>query len=123
MSFDLSKFCSTELMKTAKGGNKESIYKVNAFEGLDVDAKKHLRVKFRKLMLNYCESVIAITDKNKLAKLAKDFNDFYTEVYKVNDFSLTSICSANTNDTKKEVYKNGIEKFAKLLKKNQQISK
>lgn len=116
MSFDLNKFCSTELMKTAKGGNKESIYKSNTFEGMETEAKKHLRVKFRKLMLNYCESVLSITDKTKLAKLAKDFNEFYTSVYRVNDFSLTSICSANTNDTKKEVYKKGIEKFAKLLK-------
>lgn len=118
MSFDLNKFLSTELMKTSKGGAKESIYKANTFDGMETDAKKHLRVKFRKLMLNYCESVLSITDKNKLAKLAKDFNDFYTSVYRVNDFSVSSICSANTNDTKKEVYAKGIEKFAKLLKNN-----
>ena len=118
MSFDLNRFLSTELMKTSKGGAKESIYKSNTFEGMETDEKKHLRVKFRKLMLNYCESVLSITDKTKLAKLAKDFNDFYTSIYRVNDFSVSSICSANTNETKKEVYKNGIEKFAKLLKTN-----
>ena len=114
-NFDLNSFMSTELLKSAKGGNKESIYKNEIFA--NVENKKSLRLKLRKLVYNYCASIVAITDDKKAKALAKDFSNFYTSVYKVNDFSLSSICSANTEETKKDVLKQGIEKFAKLLKK------
>lgn len=114
-NFDLSSFMSTELLKSSKGGTKESIYKNEIFA--NVENKKSLRLKLRKLVYNYCASIVAISDDKKAKTLAKDFANFYASVYKVNDFSLSSICSANTEETKKEVLKNGIEKFAKLLKK------
>lgn len=114
-NFDLKSFMSTELLKSAKGGAKESIYKNEIFA--DAENKKSLRTKLRKLVFNYCNSIIAITDSKKEKALAKDFQKFYASVYKVNDFSLSSICSANTEETKKDVLKQGIEKFAKLLKK------
>ena len=114
-NFDLKNFMSTELLKSAKGGTKESIYKEDIFA--DTENKKGLRTKLRKLVLNYCSSIIAITDDKKAKALAKDFQNFYTSVYKVNDFSLSSLCSANTEESKKEVLKKGIEKFSTLLKK------
>lgn len=114
-NFDLKSFMSTELLKSSKGGTKESIYKNEIF--VDVENKKGLRTKLRKLVYNYCASIVEIQDDKKAKKLAKDFADFYASVYKVNDFSLASICSANTEEIKKEVLKKGIEKFAKLLKK------
>ena len=113
-NFDLNSFKSTELLKSSKGGAKESIYKKEIFE--NVENKKQMREKLRKLMFNYCNRIISITDTNKCKSLAKDFANFYTSVYRINDFSLDSIASANTEETKKEVLKNGIEKFAKLLK-------
>lgn len=114
-NFDLKSFMSTELLKSSKGGIKESIYKTEIF--VDVENKKGLRTKLRKLVYNYCASIVEIKDDKKAKTLAKDFMSFYASVYKVNDFSLSSICSANTEETKKEVLKKGIEKFAKLLKK------
>lgn len=114
-NFDLSSFMSTELLKSSKGGTKESIYKNEIFA--DVENKKSLRTKLRKLVYNYCASIVEIKDDKKAKTLAKDFANFYASVYKVNDFSLTSICSANTEESKKDVLKQGIEKFAKLLKK------
>ena len=114
-NFDFNSFLSTELLKTSKGGKKESIYKNEIF--VDVENKKSLRLKLRKLVYNYCASIVAITDNKKEKALAKDFQKFYASVYKVNDFSLSSICSANTEESKKETLKQGIEKFAKLLKK------
>lgn len=113
-NFDLNSFKSTELLKTSKGGAKESIYKNEIFE--NVENKKAMRTKLRKLMFNYCNSIVSIKDTNKCKSLAKDFKNFYTSVYRVNDYTLDSIASANTEDTKKEILKNGIEKFAKLLK-------
>lgn len=114
-NFDLKSFMSAELLKSSKGGTKESIYKNEIF--VDVENKKGLRTKLRKLVYNYCASILEIKDDKKAKALAKDFSNFYASVYKVNDFSLASICSANTEETKKDVLKKGIEKFAKLLKK------
>ena len=112
-SFDLNSFFSNNLLKTNKGGAKESIYKKDIFEG--VDNKKSLRTKLRKLMFNYCNSILSITDSEKAKNLAKDFSNFYASVYRVNDFTLSSICSANMEESKKEILTKGIEKFNTLL--------
>ena len=112
-NFDFNSFMSTELLKSAKGGKKESIYKNDIFA--DVENKKGMRTRLRKLILNYCASIVAITDEKKEKALAKDFLNFYSSVYKINDFSLASICSANTEESKKEILKKGIEKFDALL--------
>lgn len=115
-NFDLNSFFSNDLLKTNKGGAKENIYKKDIFEG--VDNKKSLRTKLRKLMFNYCSSIINITDNEKAKNLAKDFSNFYSSVYRVNDFSLSSVCSANMEQTKKDVLTNGLEKFQSLLNDN-----
>lgn len=112
-SFDLNSFFSNDLLKTNKGGAKESIYKKDIFDG--VDNKKSLRTKLRKLMFNYCSSILNITDNEKAKNLAKDFANFYVSVYRVNDFSLSSVCSANMEQTKKDVLSKGLEKFNTLL--------
>ena len=112
-NFDLNSFFSNDLLKTNKGGAKESMYKKDIFDG--VDNKKSLRTKLRKLMLNYCSSILNITDSEKAKNLAKDFSNFYVSVYRVNDFSLSSVCSANMEQTKKDVLSKGLEKFNTLL--------
>ena len=112
-NFDLNSFFSNDLLKTNKGGAKENIYKKDIFDG--VDNKKSLRTKLRKLMFNYCNSILNITDSEKAKNLAKDFSNFYASVYRVNDFSLSSVCSANMEQTKKDVLTKGLEKFNSLL--------
>ena len=112
-NFDLNSFFSNDLLKTNKGGAKESIYKNEIF--FFFFNKKSLRTKLRKLMFNYCSSLLNITDSEKAKNLAKDFSNFYASVYRVNDFSLSSICSANTEESKKEILTKGIEKFNTLL--------
>ena len=115
-SFDLNSFFSNDLLKTNKGGAKESIYKKDIFEG--VDNKKSLRTKLRKLMFNYCNSILNITETEKAKNLAKDFANFYTSVYRINDFSLSSVSSANTEESKKEILTKGLSKFQSLLNDN-----
>lgn len=115
-NFDLNSFFSNDLLKTNKGGAKENIYKKDIFEG--VDNKKSLRTKLRKLMFNYCNSILNITDNEKAKNLAKDFSNFYASVYRVNDFSLSSISSANTEESKKEILTKGLSKFQSLLNDN-----
>ena len=112
-SFDLNSFFSNDLLKTNKGGAKENIYKKDIFEG--VDNKKSLRTKLRKLMFNYCNSILNITDSEKAKNLAKDFSNFYASVYRVNDFSLSSVSSANKKKKKKEILTKGLSKFQSLL--------
>ena len=120
-SFDLNSFFSNDLLKTNKGGAKESIYKKDIFEG--VENKKSLRTKLRKLMFNYCSSIINITDNEKAKNLAKDFSNFYSSVYRINDFSLASVCSANMEQTKKDVLTKGLEKFNTLLNEKNSTTK
>ena len=112
-NFDLNSFFSNDLLKTNKGGAKESIYKKDIFDG--VDNKKSLRTKLRKLMFNYCSSILSITDNEKAKNLAKDFANFYSSVYRVNDFSLSSVCSANMEQTRKDILFKGLSKFNTLL--------
>lgn len=112
-NFDLNSFFSNDLLKTNKGGAKENIYKKDIFEG--VDNKKSLRTKLRKLIFNYCTSILNITETEKAKNLAKDFANFYSSVYRVNDFSLSSVCSANTEESKKEILTKGLSKFQSLL--------
>ena len=115
-NFDLNSFFSNDLLKTNKGGAKENIYKKDIFDG--VDNKKSLRTKLRKLMFNYCNSILNITETEKAKNLAKDFANFYTSVYRVNDFSLSSVSSANTEESKKEILTKGLSKFQSLLNDN-----
>ena len=115
-NFDLNSFFSNDLLKTNKGGAKENIYKKDIFEG--VDNKKSLRTKLRKLMFNYCNSILNITETEKAKNLAKDFANFYSSVYRVNDFSLSSVSSANTEESKKEILSKGLSKFQSLLNDN-----
>ena len=120
-NFDLNSFFSNDLLKTNKGGAKENIYKKDIFEG--VDNKKSLRTKLRKLMFNYCSSILNITETEKAKNLAKDFANFYSSVYRVNDFSLSSVSSANTEDSKKEILSKGLSKFQSLLNENNTTAK
>ena len=115
-NFDLNSFFSNDLLKTNKGGAKENIYKKDIFDG--VDNKKSLRTKLRKLMFNYCSSILNITETEKAKNLAKDFANFYSSVYRINDFSLSSVSSANTEESKKEILSKGLSKFQSLLNDN-----
>ena len=115
-NFDLNSFFSNDLLKTNKGGAKENIYKKDIFDG--VDNKKSLRTKLRKLMFNYCNSILNITETEKAKNLAKDFANFYSSVYRINDFSLSSVSSANTEESKKEILTKGLSKFQSLLNDN-----
>ena len=120
-NFDLNSFFSNDLLKTNKGGAKENIYKKDIFDG--VDNKKSLRTKLRKLMFNYCNSILNITETEKAKNLAKDFAKFYYSVYRVNDFSLSSVSSANTEESKKEILSKGLSKFHSFLNDNNTTAK
>mgnify|MGYP000772320923 CR=1 FL=1 len=98
------------LLKTSLG-KKTEIYIESLFNGLNEKQKKSTRKKIRNNTFSLLESICKMyeqKDKEKLTKLIKAFKEFYKEVYKVNDFSFSSIASENTKDTKKEVLTKGL---------------
>lgn len=99
------------LLKTSLG-KKTEIYIESLFNGLNEKQKKSTRKKIRNNTFSLLESICKMyeqKDKEKLTKLIKAFKEFYKEVYKVNDFSFSSIASENTKDTKKEVLTKGLQ--------------
>lgn len=116
ITFDLNQFKSNALVSNA-GIKKENLYKNEIFDGMDESEKKRTRKKFRKLCENYCSSVISITDKEKLKELAKDFENFYTNVYRINDYTISSLLSQNAKDEKLSLFAKGLEKFKTILNK------
>lgn len=101
---------STEgLLKTSFGVKKSDIYKEEIFSELSDKEKKIARKKFRNTILSLAESLTQEKDKTRLEKLKKAFLDFYKQVYKVNDFSLSSVCSENMKETNKEILKKALQ--------------
>lgn len=102
---------STEgLLKTSFGVLKKSdIYKEEIFSELSDKEKKVVRKKFRNTILSLSESLVQEKDKTRLEKLKKAFLDFYKQVYKVNDFSLSSVCSENMKETNKDILKKALQ--------------
>lgn len=102
---------STEgLLKTSFGVKKSDLYKEEIFSELSSDKEKKVaRKKFRNTILSLSESLTQEKDKTRLEKLKKAFLDFYKQVYKVNDFSLSSVCSENMKETNKEVLKKALQ--------------
>lgn len=102
---------STEgLLKTSFGVKKSDIYKEEIFSELSSDKEKKVaRKKFRNIILSLSESLIQEKDKTRLEKLKKAFLDFYKQVYKVNDFSLSSVCSENMKETNKEILRKALQ--------------
>lgn len=89
---------------------KSNIYKEEIFSELSDKEKKVARKKFRNTILSLSESLIQEKDKTRLEKLKKAFLDFYKQVYKVNDFSLSSVCSnENMKETNKEILKKALQ--------------
>lgn len=101
---------STEgLLKTSFGVKKSDIYKEEIFSELSDKEKKVARKKFKNTILSLSESLVQEKDKTRLEKLKKAFLDFYKQVYKVNDFSLSSVCSENMKETNKDILKKALQ--------------
>lgn len=99
---------TTKNLKT-NSGRSESIYKKEVFE--NVENKKNLRAKLRKIAENFAKTILAEDNENKLKSLIEDFNEFYVSFYVLNDYSVNSICSNNTEEQTKENYKKMFEKI------------
>lgn len=103
---------TTKNLKSNSGKN-ESIYKKQIYVDVPKEKQKNLRTKLRKITENFAKSIIAEKDANKLKDLIRDFSTYYSEIYLVNDYSVNSICSNNTDAETKELYKKMFEKIEK----------
>lgn len=106
--FNLNDFMSSFSSVNVSFKKETDIYKPEIFEG--EDKKSRIRGKIRKMLLGFMQSIIA-NPKNE--KLRKEFELFYKTIYKVNDYSLQSVCSANMDEQKRNIIAKGLE----ILKK------
>lgn len=91
------------LLSTNLGTKKSSIYKEELFEDCSEKEKKSLRKKFRNMLFSAAKALNDESNKEKQNKLINAFNDLYVEVYKVNDYSLQSVCNENLSKEKKDI--------------------
>lgn len=98
----------------AKGmrGQNVDIYKKELFAGLFDDQKKQVRKQLRKIRDGFFLDILSCKDKIKLQKLCKEFFNWYTDIYTVNDFSVNSVCSGRTD----QETKNLCEKALQIIK-------
>ena len=111
----LAKFATdtSGLLQTSLSTKKSSIYKEELFSSCNEKEKKSLRKKLRNTIFAAAKGIIAESNKEKQQKLVNAFVDFYKATYKVNDFSLASICNENLASEKKDI----LQKALKICKK------
>lgn len=101
----LAKFATdtSGLLQTSLSTKKSSIYKEELFSSCNEKEKKSLRKKLRNTIFAAAKGIVAESNKEKQQKLVNAFVDFYKATYKVNDFSLASVCNENLASEKKDV--------------------
>lgn len=97
------------LLPTNLGTKKATIYKENIFENCTEKEKKSLRKKFRNTLYSLSSAIINEQEKEKKNKLVNSFNEFYKQVYIVNDYSLQSVCNENLKSEKKDILQKALE--------------
>ena len=98
---NLTKNCEG-LLKSNLGSKKTSIYNTGVLPS-DEKGKKSTRKKLRNILFSICSSIIEEKNEDNKKRLVNSFNEFYKATYRVNDYTLASVCNENLNATKKEV--------------------
>lgn len=97
----LNKNCEG-LLKSNLGTKKTSIYNTGVLPS-DEKGKKSTRKKLRNVLFSICSSIIDEKNEDNKKRLVNSFNEFYKATYRVNDYTLASVCNENLNATKKEI--------------------
>lgn len=111
----ISKFTKNTkgVLNTSLGTKKASIYKDEIFDGCTEKEKKSLRKKFRNMLYSVAKSLQTEIGKENQKKLIEAFNDLYFAAYKLNDYSLQSVCSENLSSEKKSILQNALNLCSK----------
>lgn len=97
------------LLSTNLRNKKSSLYKENLFTDLSDKEKKSLRKKLRNMLYSAAKSLVNETNKDNKQKLINAFNELYNEIYKVNDYTLQSVCNENLSKEKKDILLKSLE--------------
>ena len=97
-------------LKTCLGQKQTSIYKDEIFKDCTDKEKKTIRRKLRNFLYSFVQS--EVNTKN-----AHAFAEFYAEFYRVNDYSLSSVCNENLGIEKKQQLTTFLENIKKELEK------
>lgn len=100
---------SKGLLTTNLGTKKSSIYKDELFENIEEKQKKSLRKKFRNMLFSVAKAIVSETKEDNKKSLINTFNEFYSQVYKLQDYSLNSVCNENLQTEKKEILLKALE--------------
>lgn len=102
------------VLLTSAGMQKENIYKNEVYADCITDTdKKVIRRKIRSWLDNFIASTIAAKTPAEIKKIKAQFDIFYFATYRINDYSLSSLISANTNQLKKENIQKMLDAFKK----------
>ena len=112
----------SDLIPSNKGGKKESLYKKEILEQMNGKSMKNKRDKIRKMLLTFCSSVSSANEKNA-KRIFVEFQKFYSEIFVINDYSFSSVCSSQRKDSEKETIAKGMDIFAKFAAKEEKTEK
>lgn len=112
----------SDLIPSNKGGKKESLYKKGILEQMSGKSMKNKRDKIRKMLLTFCSSVSSANEKNA-KRIFVEFQKFYSEIFVVNDYSFSSVCSSQRKDSEKETIAKGMDIFAKFAAEENKTEK
>ena len=98
---NLTKNCAG-LLKSNLGTKKTSIYNTGVLPN-DEKGKKSTRKKLRNILFSICSSIIEEKNEDNKKRLVNSFNEFYKATYRVNDYTLASVCNENLNATTTEI--------------------
>lgn len=112
----------SDLIPSNKGGKKENLYKKDILEQMSGKSLKNKRDKIRKMLLTFCSSVSSANEKNA-KRIFVEFQKFYNEIFVINDYSFSSVCSSQRKDSEKETIAKGMDIFAKFATKEEKTEK
>lgn len=112
----------SDLIPSNKGGKKENLYKKDILEQMSGKSMKNKRDKIRKMLLTFCSSVSSANEKNA-KRIFVEFQKFYSEIFVINDYSFSSVCSSQRKDSEKETIAKGMDIFAKFAAKEEKTEK
>lgn len=82
------------------GASHREIFKKEIISSLPDKEAKTFRRKIRKLMLAYAESLVNAPNNKAILN---QFNELYKQVYSVNDYTISSVCSDNMKEANKNI--------------------
>ena len=61
------------------------------------------------MLFSNAKALLNESNKENKEKLIKSFNDFYLSAYKINDYSLQSVCNENLSKEKKDILSKALD--------------